>query len=65
MGLAGRQRHSFLLSSPDGSEAAEKVPERGAEGETAAAPEPHGEFGAASPLVGNALTERMCDLRSA
>lgn len=41
------------------------MPEYGTEGETAAAPEPHGEFGAASPLLGSALIERMCDLRSA
>lgn len=48
---AGRQSCSFLLSSSDDSEAAEKMPERGAEGETPAAPEPHGEFSAASPLL--------------
>lgn len=47
----GRQSCSFLLSSSDGSEAAEKMPECGAEGETPAAPESHGEFSAESPLL--------------
>lgn len=48
--VTGRQSCSFLLSPSDGSEAAEEMPEHGTEGETSAAPEPYGEFRAASPL---------------
>lgn len=46
-----------MLSSSDGSEAAEEMPEHGTEGEAPAAPEPYGESRAASPLRG-ALAER-------
>lgn len=57
--VTGRQSCSFLLSSSDGSEAAEEMPEHGTEGEASAAPEPYGEFSAASPLS-EALGERRC-----
>lgn len=62
--VTGRQSCSFLLSSSDGSETAEEMPECRTEGKTSAAPEPYGEFSAASPLC-EALEERPCDLRSA